>query len=531
MTDSSVYPGESNQMVDEVKPILEVQHVTKRFPGVVALDDVSTEFLPGEVHAVVGENGAGKSTLMKIMAGAYKPDEGTIIFQGEPVSFSHPREAQNSGIAIIYQEFNLLPDRTVAQNIFFAREPSRYGLVDYRELNRKTVEVLKQLDADDIIPPQAMLHTLPVAQQQIVEIAKAIAFDSKVLIMDEPTAALSMNEVQMLTGLVRKLQARGMAIVFISHRFIEVFDIAHRITVLKDGEKVGSSLISETTPDEIIEMMVGRQLDQFFPSLAKPEEIGDVKLRVSNASNSYLKDISLELRAGEIVGVSGLQGSGRTALARALFGVEPFKTGTFEVNGRMLDMRSPSQAIHSGMGYVTEDRKAEGLFPNQPLRDNILITIRTLLHLFNRVLPLGVQQSPDLVPGLVEQVDVRTPSFEQEVQYLSGGNQQKVVLSKWLASTAEIFIFDEPTRGIDVEAKASIHDMIRDLASEGAAILMISSELPEIIGMSDRIIVMYDGRVTGELAANASEAEIMMLATGRGNGRNGSYTNGGTDEY
>ena len=502
----------------EEQSILEVHHITKRFPGVVALDDVSVEFYPGEVHAVVGENGAGKSTLMKVLVGAYLPDEGENIFRGEPVSFNHPKEAQEDGISIIYQEFNLLPDRTVAQNIFFGREPTKYGLIDRRELNRKTVDVLKELGAEDVITPQATLNTLSVAQQQIVEIAKAISFDSKVLIMDEPTAALSSTEVQILYDLIQKMQARGMAILFVSHRFKEVFDISKRITVLKDGRKVGTVDTKDTTMDEVIKMMVGRQLDHYFPDLATAGDIGDVVLNIENGANNSVKDINLKLRAGEIVGFSGLEGSGRTALAQAIFGVEPFESGKLEIYGEVREIKSPAQAISYRMGFVTEDRKAEGIMPNQPLRDNILVSVRSLQSILRRIVPNGISGKPDLVPELVNQVDIRAPSYEQEVQYLSGGNQQKVVLAKWLASTADIFIFDEPTRGIDVEAKASIHIMLRDLARQGAAILMISSELPEVIGMSDRILVMWDGMIAGELPSGATEEEIMVLATGHNNG-------------
>ena len=501
-------------MASSHEPILEVRHITKSFPGVVALHDVSVEFYPGEVHAIVGENGAGKSTLMKVLVGAYRPDKGEILFQGKPISFSHPKEAQESGISIIYQEFNLLPDRTVAQNIFLGREPTKNGLIDRQALNQRTVEVLQELGAEQVIQPSDPLNKLSVAQQQIVEIAKAISFDSKVLIMDEPTAALSTNEVQMLTSLIEKLVARDMAIAFISHRFREVFDLAQKITVLKDGEKIETLAVQETNPEEIIELMVGRKLDQYFPPLADPAELGEVKVRVVSGSNQFLKGINLEIRAGEILGVSGLQGSGRTELAQALFGVVPFQTGTVEINGKPLALKAPAQAIRHKIAFMTEDRKAEGMLPNQPLRDNILLTVRTLQSLLKRITPNGTQQNPELVGDLVKQVDVRTTDNEQEVQYLSGGNQQKVVLAKWLASAAGIFILDEPTRGIDVEAKASIHRLIRGLARQGAAIFMISSELPEIIGMSDRIIVMWDGSVAGELPANATEAGIMRLATG-----------------
>lgn len=513
-------PGAQQQTAPEpaLIPLLEVRNITKRFPGVVALDDVSVKFFPGEVHAVVGENGAGKSTLMKIMVGAYTPDKGEIIFQGEKVSFVHPRQAQERGISIIYQEFNLLPERTVAENIFLGREPSRLGLVDFRELERRTHEVLKELDAEAMISPQALLSTLSVAEQQIVEIAKAISIDSKVLIMDEPTAALTSTEVEILVRLVKRLKERGMALVFISHRLKEVFDIAERVTVLKDGKLIETAEIHVVQPTDVIRMMVGRDLDHYFPPLAEPEEIGEVALRVKGASNAALRDINLELRVGEVVGVAGLQGSGRTALANSLFGVTPFSEGTMEVNGTVAPVRSPDQAIKRSMGFVTEDRKSEGILPNQPVRDNILVTVRALQTLLTRVRRNGVTGKPDLVPRLAQEVDVRAASYNQEVQYLSGGNQQKVILAKWLASTSKVMIFDEPTRGIDVEAKASIHDMIRDLARNGTAVLMISSELPEIIGMSDRIVVMWDGTIVGELPANSNEAEIMLLATGHKNG-------------
>jgi ABC-type sugar transport system ATPase subunit len=496
------------------QPILEVRQITKRFPGVVALKDVSLPFFAGEVHAIVGENGAGKSTLMKIMVGAYIPDQGEILFQGSPITFRHPQEAQEAGISIIYQEFNLLPERTVAQNIFLGREPTRYGLIDFNTLKKRTVEVLSQLGAETIISPDAPVKTLSIAEQQLVEIAKAISFDAKVLIMDEPTAALATHEVEILFDLVRRLKARGMAIIFISHRFKEVFDIAQTITILKDGQHVKTTAVNAVTPSQVITLMVGRELSQYFPGLAKPEEIGEAAVRIDGAGNDKLHDINLELRTGEIVGISGLQGSGRTELAQALFGVEPFKSGTVTIKGRKTAVKSPAKAIQARMGFVTEDRKLEGILPNQSVSDNVLISVRALQSTLQRIRQNGTRAQPQLVPDLAKQVDVRTPSLKQEVQYLSGGNQQKVILAKWLASTCDIFIFDEPTRGIDVDAKASIHEMIRDLARAGAAVMMISSELPEIIGMSDRIVVMWDGAIMGELAAGATEEEIMYLATG-----------------
>jgi ribose transport system ATP-binding protein len=498
-------------------PLMEVRNIDKSFPGVKALDDVSVKFFPGEVNAVVGENGAGKSTLMKVMVGAYKPDQGTILIQGDKVSFSHPIEAQKMGISIIYQEFNLLPERTVAQNIFLGREPSQFGVVNVRQLNKQAKSLLKEIGVESMISPTALASSLSVAEQQLVEIAKAISLDAKVLIMDEPTASLTSTEVQLLDDLISRLKAKGLAIIFISHRLVEVFEVAEKITVLKDGQYVGTANTKEVTPEDIVYMMVGRVLDHYFPPLGSSEDFGEVILRVEDGSNDFLNSINLELRKGEVLGIAGLQGSGRTELAQALFGAVPFKSGAIELQGKPVMIKNPSWAISRGMGFVTEDRKSEGLLLMQPIRDNMLLAIRSLQSFFGLIYPDGIRQSRKLVFTLGEQVDIRVDSYNKEVQDLSGGNQQKVVLSKWLASKAEIFIFDEPTRGIDVESKASVHDLIRELTLQGVAVIMISSELPEIIGMSDRIIVMRDGTIGGELPAKSSEAEIMLVATGQDN--------------
>jgi ABC-type sugar transport system ATPase subunit len=504
---------------EQVAPLMEVQHISKRFPGVVALDDVSLEFSPGEIHAVVGENGAGKSTLMKIISGAYVPDSGTIYLSGEKVSFSHPQEAQLKGISIIYQEFNLLPERTVAHNIFLGREPSKSGILDIRQMNKQAREVLKEIGVEKMISPTALASSLSVAEQQLVEIAKAISFKAKVLIMDEPTAALTFTEVGLLVDLIHRLKDRGMAIIFISHRLIEVFNIAEKITVLKDGKFIKTVNRKDVTPADVVYLMVGRALDHYFPPLGKTEDFGDVVLKIKNASNEILKGVNFELRKGEVLGIAGLQGSGRTEMAQALFGVVPFKSGIMELHGKAIAIKSPVKAIKNKMGFVTEDRKSEGIAARQPIRDNMLLTVRAIQSLFVPILKDGIRKSRKLVPMLGKQVDIKTDSFDREAQYLSGGNQQKVVLAKWLASDADVFIFDEPTRGIDVESKASIHDMIRDLTKRGIAVLMISSELPEIIGMSDRILVMADRKVAGELPAKSSEQEIMLMATGHTNSK------------
>ncbi len=499
---------------ETVQPLMEVRNIHKRFPGVYALNNVSVQFMPGEVHAIVGENGAGKSTLMKILAGAYTPDAGEIYLLGEKVTFSHPKDAQAKGISIIYQEFNLLPERTVAHNIFLGREPSRFGVIDIRKMNKMAEAVLKEIGMDQLISPTSQVSSLSVAEQQLVEIAKAISFKAKVLIMDEPTAALTYTEVKILSDLVQKLKERGMAVLFISHRLVEVFDIAEKVTVLKDGQLVNTVFKKDVKPADLVFMMVGRTLDHYFPPLGSPDDFGEVVLRVKNASNNFLKDISFELRKGEVLGLAGLQGSGRTEMAQALFGVVPFKTGEIELYGKQIDIKNPTMAIKNRMGFVTEDRKSEGILPQQPIRDNMLLTIRSIQNIFDFISKDGVRKSPKLVPDLGRQVDVRTDSYDREVQFLSGGNQQKVVLAKWLASDAAVFIFDEPTRGIDVEAKASIHDMIRGLTKQGKAVLMISSELPEVIGMSDRILIMHDRHIIGELPAKSTEQDIMLVATG-----------------
>ena len=492
-------------------PLLRMRGVGKRFFGVPVLADVDLDVAAGEVHAVMGENGAGKSTLMKILAGAYQPDGGAILLDGREVRFGHPRTAQEHGVSIIYQEFTLLPERTVAQNIFLGREPKRGLLIDRRAMHEATAALLAELGVERTISPRSVVRDLSVAQQQTVEIAKALSFDAKILIMDEPTASLSPHEVEALFERVRLLQRRGLAVLYISHRLKEVFDLAQRVTILKDGRKVGTVAIDEVTPPELVTMMVGRELSQYYPPRAAPGEVGDVKLGVRNGGNDRLREIDLVIRAGEVVGLAGLEGAGRTELARALFGVDPFTRGTVELAGAPVQVRSPREAIKAGLGFLTEDRKAEGLVLSQAIRDNALLALRSLGRAAGR---RGIFGRDVSVLELARQVDLRAASLDQEVRYLSGGNQQKVVLAKWLATASRLLIFDEPTRGIDVGAKAGIHELIRELARAGAAILMISSDLPEVIGMSDRILVMRDGTIAGELPPGASEAEIMLLATG-----------------
>jgi ribose transport system ATP-binding protein len=484
--------------------VLEMRGISKSFFGVPVLSQVDLDCQAGEIHAIVGENGAGKSTLMKILAGAYQPDGGTIQINSKEVHFSHPGEAKELGISLIYQEFSLLPERTVAQNIFLGREPRRGLVVDAGAMDEATHQLLATLEVETSIAPTALVRSLPVAQQQLVEIAKALSFEARILVMDEPTAALPPHEVEALFRVVRRLRERGLAILYVSHRLKEVFALAERITVLKDGQRVATVKTTEVTTGELVRMMVGRELDTYFPPRAAPADIGPPRLRVQKGARGLLHDVDLEVRRGEIVGVAGLEGSGQTELARAIFGVEPFTSGTLELNGKPLHVHSPRAAIRAGMGFLTEDRKAEGLVLPLPIRDNVLLALRGL----------GQKKASISVSELARKVDLRSVRANQEVRYLSGGNQQKVVLAKWLATNADLLIFDEPTRGIDVGAKAGIHELMRELARAGAAIVMISSELPEVIGMSDRILVMRNGTIAGELAAGPSEADVMLLATG-----------------
>jgi len=491
-------------------PLLEMEGIRKSFVGVEVLHGVDLDLRAGEIHAIVGENGAGKSTLMKVLAGVHAPDEGTMRIDGEEISFAHPHAAQAAGVGIVYQEFNLLPDRTVAENVFVGREPTARGVVDRRRMERETAALLDEV-GETGFGSRTLVGRLSVAQQQVVEIVKARSLNARILVLDEPTAALADHEVELLFGLVRRLQERGIGMLYISHRLREVFALADRITVLKDGGLVKTLATSQTDSRELVHLMVGRELDAYYPPRGETDDFGDVRLKVTGLSTSLLRDVSLQVRAGEIVGVAGLQGSGRTELARAIFGADPMKAGTIEIDGRPVRFRTPRAAVRAGLGFITEDRKIEGLALAQSIADNMLLAVRT-------VVPGGRRRrsTPGLmsVKELAAATDLRARGPEQEVRFLSGGNQQKVVLAKWLETQPQVLIFDEPTRGIDVGAKAGIHDLIRKLAREGVAVLMISSELPELIGMSDRILVMHEGTLAGELPADARESDIMHLATG-----------------
>ena len=495
-------------------PILSVQGVSKSFPGVQALEDVHLEVSEGEVLVLVGENGAGKSSLMKILSGIYSKDEGRIVFDGKEVDITSPLQAQLLGITIIHQEMNLMNDLTVAQNIWIGREPKKFGILSEGELNRKTAKFLKDIGIG--VDPKAEVGSLSVAKQQMVEIAKALSYDARVLIMDEPTSALTDTEVDTLMGLIEQLTARGKAIIYISHRMEELKRLASRVTVLRDGKYIGTLGKDEIDVPRIIEMMVGRHLEDSTRPEARSFDDQPVVLSVKGLSTkNLLDDVGFELRRGEILAFAGLMGSGRTETARALIGADPSTGGDVEVNGKPLKIRQPADAVKVGIGYLSEDRKAFGLMLEQDVSFNI-----GLASLPSFTGPIGIINESKLRTVAKERVDalkVKTPSINQMVKLLSGGNQQKVVINKWLVRNCDILIFDEPTRGIDVGAKEEIYRLLRELAMEGKSIIMISSELPEVLRVADRIVVMDNGKISGVMTnAEATQEKIMHLATSAG---------------
>ncbi|MFQ6133398.1 MAG: sugar ABC transporter ATP-binding protein [Armatimonadota bacterium] len=492
--------------------ILEMHHITKDYPGVRALDDVSFDLRRGEVHALVGENGAGKSTLMKILAGAVPGDEGQILVEGRPVHIETPHDAMQAGISIIYQEFNLVPYLSVAENIFLGREPRLgFGFVDWRTMRQQAQEVLDRIGTP--ISPRALITDLSVAEQQMVEIAKALSVDAKVIVMDEPSATLTEHELERLFDQIRTLKAHGVGVVYISHRLEEIFEVADRVTVLRDGKWIGTEQVSDVTHGSIVRMMVGRDLED--TGQAESTATHEVLLKVEGLSRAgELRDVSFELRRGEILGVAGLVGAGRTELARVIFGADRRDGGRILLEGEPVPLASPAEAIRRGIGFVTEDRKLQGLILGMALQENVSLANLSELTTAGFV---NRRQEERVAAQFVDDLDIRTPSLSQMVMNLSGGNQQKVVLAKWLFTKSKVLIFDEPTRGIDVGSKAEIHQIMRRLAAEGAGVIMISSELPEILKMSDRILVMHEGRLAGELSREeATQEKIMLLATGGG---------------
>ncbi len=488
--------------------VLRLHSVAKAFSGIQALSGVSFDLRPGEIHALVGENGAGKSTLIKIVAGAYLPDSGVIEIDGTSHAALTPEQARHLGVGVVYQEFNLLPELSVAENIFLGDQPTGWlGLLDAGHRRRRTLALLNRLGAH--LDPDRIVKHLTVGEQQIVEIAKALAMDVRILIMDEPSAVLPSHDMERLYGVIRALRAEGASIIYISHRLEEIFLIADRVTVLKDGRSVMTKPVAETTRAELVNSMVGRQLTEQFPP--PDAALGETLLEVRDLSvDGCVFGVSFGVRAGEILGLAGLGGSGRTTVARALVGLARIDSGNVSLRGSSRALKNPARALRAGVALIPEDRKAHGLVLSHSVRFNI-----TLPNLLRFGLLVLRRREAGLVQTGIERLGIRPPAPETPVENLSGGNQQKVVLAKWLVAQPRLLVLDEPTRGVDVGAKAEIYARMRELTRQGVGIVMVSSELPELLGMSDRIVVFHEGRQSGELArAEATEQAVMHLATG-----------------
>ncbi len=488
--------------------ILKMKEIDKSFPGVHALKKVNLEVRKGEVLALMGENGAGKSTLMKVLTGIYSKDSGEVIYEGSPVEFSSPKEAQDAGIAIVHQELNMMHQLTVAQNIFIGREFMKGRFIDDKKMNEEAKKLFERLNID--INPAETMNNLTVGRQQMCEIAKAISREVKVIIFDEPTAALTESEIEELFKIIRELREKNLGIVYISHRMDEIKMITDRVTVMRDGEYVGTLITKECTKDDIINMMVGRTIYEDPKEKSNVAEDAPVVLKVEHLNAGKLvRDVSFELRKGEILGFSGLMGAGRTETARALFGADKKESGTIYVNGQQVEIRTPQDAVKAGIGYLSEDRKRFGLVLDKTVAEN---TSMAALDLFTNGLLIDRKQEEEIAQEYVSKLKTKTPNVTTQVVTLSGGNQQKVVIAKWLTRNCDILIFDEPTRGIDVGAKSEIYHLMNELVEQGKSIIMISSEMTEILRMSDRIIVMCEGRKTGEIAIDKASQEVIMHA-------------------
>lgn len=493
------------------QPLVQMRGISKAFSGNRVLENVEFEILPGEVHALMGENGAGKSTLMKILTGIYERDAGTVLVRGKEVHFKNTKEAEHTGIAVIHQELNIIPYLSVTENMFLGKELTigKTGIIKYKEMKTKTREYLNRLGID--IDPDVEAGTLSVGQQQMIEIARAVAANTEVLIMDEPTAALTDREIHALFQVINSLREQGVGIVYISHRMDEIFEICDRISVLRDGQFIGTKAIPETNFDEIVKMMVGRQLGERFPE--RVPELGSTRLQVENlTSKGSFEGISFSVKQGEILGVAGLMGAGRTEIMEAIFGYRSISSGKVLIDGKETNIKSPYEAIQHGIGFITEDRKNEGLVLELSVRENFTLTN------FSSVSNKGVisaKKEEEFVEDLIQKLHVKTASQHLSVKSLSGGNQQKIVIGKWLGIQPKILILDEPTRGVDVGAKKEIYQLMNELTKQGVAIIMVSSELPEILGMSDRILVIHEGKVSATLSRNEADQEkIMQAATG-----------------
>lgn len=489
--------------------LVTMKGIEKRFPGVHALKNVRFDLEAGEVHALMGENGAGKSTLMKILSGVYTRDEGLVRVLGNEVAFDGPRAAQDAGVGIIHQELSLINDLTVAQNIFIGREPNWFGMLDERELNQQAEAIFASMNL--YIPPTTPVHQLSIAKQQMVEIAKALSYRSKILVMDEPTAALNDAEINELFVIIEKLKADGVGIIYISHKMDELKRIADRVTVMRDGETVDTVDAKETPISQVISMMVGRALNHDTVQVPDLSE-APIALEVTDLNRGReVKDVSFSIKSGEILGFAGLMGAGRTEVARAIFGADLKDSGGIKIHGKPAEINSPADAVKAGIGYLSEDRKHFGLVVGMNVRANIAMASMPRFTGFAGV--MNEAEMAKQAERYIAQLDIRTPSDLQEAKLLSGGNQQKVVIAKWLLRDCDILIFDEPTRGVDVGAKSEIYKILDALAANGKAIIVISSELPEILRLSHRIAVMCEGQLTGFLPAQTSQEEIMRLAT------------------
>lgn len=493
-----------------MKALLEMKNIVKEFPGVKALDGVDLNVYSGKVMALLGENGAGKSTLMKILSGVYFKNQGEIYYQGKSIEFKGPKDSQDFGIAIIHQELNLIPNLSIGENIFLGREPvNKFGKIEWVKLYEDSKQYLKQLEID--INPKEKLSKLSIGQQQMVEIAKALSLNAQIIIMDEPTDALTDKETKGLFNVIKKLKSENKAIVYISHRLNEIFEICDYITVLRDGRFIGEDSVSNIDEDKLISMMVGRSLEEQFPKLEYKAE-GEL-LSIKNLSNKYIKDVSFELKKGEILGISGLMGAGRTELCKSIYGEYKLDKGEIIIEGKQVKINSPKDAIQSGISYVCEDRKGEGLVLALSVKENM--TISSLDKFKGAFFSIDAKKEEEVVNEYIQKISIKTPSIGQKIKNLSGGNQQKVSISKALMTNPKVLILDEPTRGVDVGAKKEIYDLINTFKKEGLGIIMVSSEMPEILGMSDRILVMHEGKITGEFEnQNISQEEIMKSAIG-----------------
>lgn len=489
---------------------IEMKGINKSFGTNQVLNDAGFFLKDGEIHALMGENGAGKSTLMKILTGVYTKDSGTVLVDGQEVSFKNPQEAEKAGIVFIYQELNVLFDLTVEENLFMGKEiTKKFGVVDKKAMRQKAQEIMDRMGVH--IPVDRVMSDLSVGQQQMVEICKALMVDAKVLIMDEPTAALTQSETEVLFEVINSLRAKGVSIVYISHRMEEIFQLCDRITILRDGSYIGTREIKDITMDDVVQMMIGREIGERFPK--RDCKIGAEVLRVEGLSHEKLfKDVSFSVHAGEVLGVSGLMGAGRTEIMQAIFGNLPIVSGKLFIDGNEIRIRNPKEAIDAGIGFITEDRKTEGLLLEKSIAQNIELPNMDKVSSNNVI---SLKRLAELVKKGIEEFHIRCFGPEHECGNLSGGNQQKVVLAKWIYTEPKILILDEPTRGVDIGAKKEIYSVINELAAKGVAIIMVSSELPEVLGMSDRIMVVHEGQVTGIInGADADQAKVMTLATG-----------------